>query len=279
MDKLQWFKFTPSDWMMGKIQRCPEITQARFMRLCCLYWNKDCVLSIEDAEIEIDKEHFEILVAKKIVSLNDTHFNISFLDEQYLEIQEDTKDKSKSGIIGNLKRWHPLIYNEFVSKKISLEQAIKKSKSIAEQSHPDNNPIAEQSQNIADKTRQDEDKIRKDKKRKDLPTKVGLPKINDKSLYTLCVEAWFENWSDYVFSKVDGSKMKNIIKQLKTFAKRNNIEPTDEEILNYWKIIINKMPKFYQGKDLKTVDSKLNEIVNEIKTNKNERNKQSKYAN
>jgi hypothetical protein len=27
MDKLQWFKFTPSDYMMGKIQRCPEITQ------------------------------------------------------------------------------------------------------------------------------------------------------------------------------------------------------------------------------------------------------------
>ena len=65
MDKLQWFKFTPSDWMMGKIQRCPEITQARFMRLCCLYWNKECLLSIEDAEIEIDKEHLDILIAKK----------------------------------------------------------------------------------------------------------------------------------------------------------------------------------------------------------------------
>ena len=56
MSKLTWFKFTPSDYMMGKIQRCPEVTQARFIRLCCLYWNKQCELTYEDAEIEIDKE-------------------------------------------------------------------------------------------------------------------------------------------------------------------------------------------------------------------------------
>jgi hypothetical protein len=161
MDKLQWFKFTPSDWMMGKIQRCPEVTQARFMRLCCLYWNKDCNLSIDDAEIEIDKEHFDILVSKKIISKNETYFNISFLDEQFLEIQESSNDKSKSGIIGNLKRWHLAIYNDYKAKKISLEKAIELSKVIADQSHPDSTPIADQSQNIAEKIR--EDKTREDK--------------------------------------------------------------------------------------------------------------------
>jgi hypothetical protein len=155
MDKLQWFKFTPSDWMMGKIQRCPEVTQARFMRICCLYWNKECNLSIEDAEIEIDKEHFDILIAKKIISKNETYFNISFLDEQFLEIQESSNDKSKSGIIGNLKRWHLAIYNDYEAKKISLEEAIKRSKVIAHQSQPDGNPIATQSQNIAEKRRED----------------------------------------------------------------------------------------------------------------------------
>jgi hypothetical protein len=155
MDKLQWFKFTPSDWMMGKIQRCEDVTQARFIRLCCLYWNKECELSIEDAEIEIDKIHFDVLVNKKIVSVNDKHFNISFLDEQFLEIKETSNDKSKSGIIGNLKRWHPIIYKEFLEKRISLEMAVLKSKNIATQSHTDNTPIATQSQNIADKTIQD----------------------------------------------------------------------------------------------------------------------------
>jgi hypothetical protein len=166
MDKLQWFKFTPSDWMMGKIQRCEEVTQARFVRLCCLYWNKNCLMSIEDAIIEIDKLHFEVLEAKKIVSLNDVYFNISFLDEQFFEIKDNFDDKSKNGIIGNLKRWHPLIHKQFIDKKINLEEAINQSKFIANLSLPDNLPIATQSQNIAEKTRLD--KIREENINPDL---------------------------------------------------------------------------------------------------------------
>ena len=71
MDKLQWFKFSPTDWIMGKIQRCPDDTQARYMRLVCLYWNKECSLTIEDAEIEIDKHHLDVLISKKIVKVTD----------------------------------------------------------------------------------------------------------------------------------------------------------------------------------------------------------------
>ena len=146
----------PTDWMMGRIQRCPEITQARFMRLCCLYWNKECKMLIEDAEIEIDKEHLDILIAKKIILTNDLYINISFLDEQLFEVEDKTKDKSTSGIIGNLKRWHVDIYNQFMNKEITLENAIELSKSIATQSHTDSTPIATQSQNIAEKKRREE---------------------------------------------------------------------------------------------------------------------------
>ena len=96
MDKLQWFKFSYADWRMGKIQRCPEITQARFMNLCCLYWSKESNLSIEDAEIEIDKEHLDILISKKIVEVDDEHVFIKFLDEQLGDIAETSKGKSKA---------------------------------------------------------------------------------------------------------------------------------------------------------------------------------------
>jgi uncharacterized phage protein (TIGR02220 family) len=106
MEKLQWFKFSPSDYMMGKIQRCPEITQARFIRLCCLYWNKECNLNITDTIIEIDQEHFDILISKKIISSNEEHIFIDFLDEQMLDITETSKDKSKAAKI----RWAK--YNE-----------------------------------------------------------------------------------------------------------------------------------------------------------------------
>jgi hypothetical protein len=86
MEKLSWFKFTPSDWVMGKIQRCPEITQARFIRLCCVYWNKDCVLTFEDADVEVDQEHLNILIAKKVIKLESGFIVIEFLNEQIKEI-------------------------------------------------------------------------------------------------------------------------------------------------------------------------------------------------
>jgi dGTP triphosphohydrolase len=155
MDKLQWFKFTPTDWVMGKIQRCPEVTQARFLRLCCLYWNRDCETTIEDAIIEIEQEHFDILKSKKIITTDETDIYISFLDEQNLTIKESKQDKSKSGIVGNLKRWHNDIYKKFIDKEISLDMAVLMSKSIAKVSHTDSIPIDNQSQNIADKIRED----------------------------------------------------------------------------------------------------------------------------
>ena len=166
MDKLQWFKFSPSDWMMGRIQRCDLDTQALFLRLCCIYWNKQCKLSKDDAIFEIDQKHFDILVSKKIIFCNDTNISISFLDEQFLEINEEKQDKSKSGIIGNLKRWHRPIFDSYERKEISLEDAIILSKNnsnaVAEQSHPDSNAIAEQSQIIAEKNREDKEQIRKE---------------------------------------------------------------------------------------------------------------------
>jgi len=101
MDKLQWFKFAPSDWMMGKIMRCDEITQARYMRLVCLYWNKECNLSFEDAEIEIDEEYLDVLIKKKIVKVADDFIYIEFLDEQMEGISE-TSEKRREAVN---KRW------------------------------------------------------------------------------------------------------------------------------------------------------------------------------
>jgi hypothetical protein len=101
MDKLQWFKFSYADWRMGKIQRCPEVTQARFLNLCCLYWSKESEVSREDAEIEIDKEHLDILISKKIIEINDDYISIKFLDEQLEGIAETSKGKSKAAKV----RW------------------------------------------------------------------------------------------------------------------------------------------------------------------------------
>lgn len=101
MEKLTWFKFSPINWLMGKIQRVPETTQMRFIKLICLYWNKECVLSVEDAEMEIDKKHLDLLINKKIVKVNEDCIVIDFINEQYDEI----KEKSRKNTENVQKRW------------------------------------------------------------------------------------------------------------------------------------------------------------------------------
>lgn len=156
MDKLQWFKFTPTDWIMGKIQRCPEITQARFMRLICLYWNKECVLSYEDAEIEIDKEHLDILISKKIIKIEDNFLLIEFLNEQLENIAE-TSQKRRDAV---LQRW---------------AKAKQKDTSVSE---IDTNVL----QNDTEKSREEleKEKIRKDKEKKESDFNLFWNKYNKK---------------------------------------------------------------------------------------------------
>ena len=223
MEKLQWFKFTPGDWMMGKIQRCPEITQARFLRLCCLYWNKECDLSKDDAIIEIDEDHFKCLESKKIISCIDNQINISFLDEQFFEIQEVKHGKSKGGVIGNLKRWHPAIYAKFKDKKISLEDAIKESQTIADQSHTDGIPIADQSQNIAEKRR--EDKIRLEKireKNRVYAIENCSPTDDQKNDFDEFLDYWFEIGMNDKKHKFEKQKSFDWVRRWKTWLKNND---------------------------------------------------------
>ena len=101
---------------------------------------------------------------------------ISFLDEQYSDIETTSDKRSEQGLIGNLKRWHKPIYDKFINGEYTLENAI----SIAQQSPPDRQPIANQSQSIAEKKREEE-------KRR---------------------EQWFINWFNDSIKKPKGSKGK-----------------------------------------------------------------------
>lgn len=219
MDKLQWFKFTPTDWIMGKIQRCPEITQARFMRLICLYWNKECVLSYEDAEIEIDKEHLDVLINKKIIKYDNDFICIDFLNEQFKEIECSKEDKSTSAKIGNLKRWHRTIYDRFVKNEFNLEQALL----LAYQSQPDSDTITEQSQTIAEKSREE---LEKEKKRKEDNNKA-LPF----SFFNSMINYGFKKELVSEWIKVrKNKKLTNTETSFKNFIKE--VEKTNDDINN-----------------------------------------------
>ena len=101
--ELSWFKFSPAQWFMGKIQRCSLETQAEYMRLLCLYWNKEGSLSFEDADEEI--ENLDELLKKKVVKLDSNNFLIiNFLDEQLDNVNEIREKRSKAGKASAKKR-------------------------------------------------------------------------------------------------------------------------------------------------------------------------------
>ncbi len=88
---------------MGKIQRCTLETQGEYMRLLCLYWNKEGSLTLEDAREEI--ENINELIKKKVVKLDSDNFLvINFLDEQLENVNEIREKRSKAGKASAKKR-------------------------------------------------------------------------------------------------------------------------------------------------------------------------------
>ena len=97
MDKLQWFKFTPSDWTMGKISRMSNAIQGEYIRFCCTYWNKRCVMSESDAQIEFSKVSYRKLLDANILTIKDGYVKILFLDKQMEDIAKISEQASIAG--------------------------------------------------------------------------------------------------------------------------------------------------------------------------------------
>jgi hypothetical protein len=96
MKQLPWFKFSPADWMMGRISRQSCEVQVAFLRLCCIYWNAECVMTYEHAELEADG-YLEKLIALKMVEVYEDGIGIKFLDIQFSEGKEKREKMSNAG--------------------------------------------------------------------------------------------------------------------------------------------------------------------------------------
>ena len=83
--------------MMGRIQRCSTEIQARFIRLCCIYWNSECDMDVLDAEIEMGVDEFGKLLKLRIVETDGENLSIKFLDEQMIGIEDKREQASKAG--------------------------------------------------------------------------------------------------------------------------------------------------------------------------------------
>jgi hypothetical protein len=110
MKQLPWFKFSPADWMMGRISRQSCEVQVAFLRLCCIYWNAECVMTYEHAELEADG-YLEKLIALKMVEVYDDGIGIKFLDIQFSEGKQKREKMSNAGKVSAERRMNKMATN------------------------------------------------------------------------------------------------------------------------------------------------------------------------
>ena len=82
--------------MMGRISRQPAEVQVAFIRLCCVYWNAECEMSTEHAELEADG-HLQRLLQTRLVETNGPSVFIKFLDIQWEDANLHRTKMSEAG--------------------------------------------------------------------------------------------------------------------------------------------------------------------------------------
>lgn len=124
--------------------------------------------------------------------------------------------------------------------------------------------------------------VKKDKNKKNIPDeKSGNIKIDFKeekvpTLHSEIIRVWFEEvHPDFVFSPIDGTKVKSIIKKIRELFKKKERTDSDEEVLTFFRLMCENLPEYYQDKDLKIIDSDFNQIIIKITQLKNGKQKTS----
>ena len=95
--ELPYFQFEPAAWKFGKVQRCSNSAKGAFIDMCAAYWNANCKMTIEDAELDYGVDDVAELVNKRVIVPVDGNISITFLDQQYESIIEKSKKLSEAG--------------------------------------------------------------------------------------------------------------------------------------------------------------------------------------
>lgn len=98
--ELPYFKFFPSEWLMGDISDEKDNIQGQFIRTCALYWNKNCKLTMDKLYKKVHKTKVNCLLNKGFISEKDGNVSISFLDEQYAELTDLQRKRIEAGRLG-----------------------------------------------------------------------------------------------------------------------------------------------------------------------------------
>lgn len=97
--------------------------------------------------------------------------------------------------------------------------------------------------------------------------------------YQLAVDCWLKLHVNYLFNGVSGKHLKQLLDKIRQLLAKTNNDTSDQNVFNMFELIITNLPTWFQDKDLPIINSKFNEIIEQIKNNKNAstRIKQSRF--
>jgi hypothetical protein len=105
--RLPYFQFEPAEYLTGDIMFCSLASQGLFNQICCLYWQKECELTLEQALKRLNnKDLFNELISEAIIKIQDEFIVIEFLDNQYVIASKKAVTNSENGKKGALNRWN-----------------------------------------------------------------------------------------------------------------------------------------------------------------------------
>ena len=123
--ELPYFQFEPAEYLTKDISFCSLSAQGLFINLCSYYWQRQCELTKTQFLKRLNHEkEFNELLDEGVFKLTDDKISISFLDIQFTSIEEEKAKSSTKGKIGNLKRWNRAVYDMFIAKELTLDEAL-----------------------------------------------------------------------------------------------------------------------------------------------------------
>jgi len=103
MAKLDFFKFDPSEWMLGAISREDLDVQGAYVQIVSIYWFRrgeivgSDVTHLLGRDTKRAEEIWSTLLEKGYLKSDENGLTISFLDEQFLAIEKMSKQNSVNG--------------------------------------------------------------------------------------------------------------------------------------------------------------------------------------
>lgn len=96
--ELPFFKFTPTEWLVGKISFQSLEIQGAFLQCCCMFWKLNGKMKPEDIDFRIGKHNLQHLIEYDFLKLTEGYLRIDFLEEQLETFEGIRNERSKAGV-------------------------------------------------------------------------------------------------------------------------------------------------------------------------------------